>query len=73
MVVRGVTFTWVYYDELSEYTCNIHYVVGTVLVTLYTDSKGTVHLHTNVFVVCYINQLIALLYVPKIFIYTLTL
>lgn len=51
MVVRGVTFTWVYYDELSEYTCNINYVFGTVLVTLYSVSKRTVHLHTNVFVV----------------------
>jgi len=51
MVVRGVTFTWVYYDELSEYTCNINYDFGTVLATLYTVSKRTEHLHTNVFVV----------------------
>ena len=44
MVVRGVTFTRVYYDELSEYTCNINYVFGTVLATLYTVSKRTEHL-----------------------------
>jgi hypothetical protein len=44
MVVRGGTFTLAYYDKYSEYTCNINYVFGTVVATLYTVSKRTEHL-----------------------------